>query len=349
MGKHTGDADLNFFELKNAKVHVYTAQPVWTADDEGRLIYVTAAEPDPAKRGFFRGSSSAWVPFGAGSGAADLYMNDVLVVSAADPIDFQTDIAGGKEFAEVIDDGAGGVDVEIDKQINYLDLAGGVGPVPTGFTFDRTIYRACEVIYTIEKFSGELETGHIMILHDGSVAGVVVTRRGTELLPFTQGNPSVVFSADVSGNECRLLYTETAGDQFHFAVKPRPIRINQIVSVEFDAASSAVSSEFVTVHNINIRMNTSDGQALGAPGGAGGQATDSGLGSAAPGIDYNYVVQNPTWNQGDPDGTLVAISVDILGTNVDATIVLDLAALFGCILGPTVQHEVTLVAAAAAA
>ena len=288
---------------------------------------------------------ATWTPIVTGTGAVDIEENGVLVLASANPIDFQTDIAGGKEFAEVIDDGGGGVEVEIDKQINYLNLAGAVGPEPTGFTFVRTIYRACEVIYTIRKFSGELETGHIMILHDGTVAGVVVTRRGTELLPFTQGDPGVQFSADVLGTLCRLLYTETNGDDFHFAVKPRPIRLlpaPQIVTIQFVQSGSFSESSVLLTHTIGIEISTSDGMPVAAPGGAGGGTLDTGLGSATPGIDYDYLNPSPTWLVGALDGDVVLVDLEVLGTNVDATVVIDLSVLFGCVLGVNTQHTVTL-------
>jgi len=352
MGKHSGDDDLNFFELKNAKVHIYTAQPTWVAADEGRLIYVTVAEPDPAKRGFFKGTDSGWVNMATGGiGGVDVEENDALIVAGATPLDFVSDIAGGKEFAEVIDDGVGGVEIEVDKQIDYLELAGSVGPVPTGFTFDAETYRACEVIYAIEKYDGKLETGHIMMMHDNVVAGVVVTRRGSELLPFTEGNPAVVFSADIdtgpNPDVCRLLYTETDGQKFHLGVKPRPIRPNQIVNVEFVLSASLIVDDVPSTHQVDIRINTSDGNPVGAPGGAGGQATDVGTGSAGAGIDYTFAIQNPNWLQGALDGDIISVDVVILGTDVDATIDLGLAAIFGCRLGPTTTHIVTLQSAGA--
>jgi len=281
-----------------------------------------------------------------GGGGVDVQMNDVDIVLSASPIDFVSDIAGGKEFAEVIADGGGGVEVEVDKQIDYLSLAGGVGPVPTGFTFDRTIYRACEVIYALAKVTGELETGHIMILHDGSVAGVVVTRRGTEILPFVQGNPAIQFSADVSGNDCRLLYTETNGDGFDLSVKPRPIRIVQEIEIEFVAITSGVISDVPSTHQVQLRINTSDG--LPASRNVGCTVDDDGTGSAIPGADYSYLVQNPNWSIGDPDGTIVSVNIDILGTNVDRTIDLSFSGLAGgAVAGPNTNHQVTLFSAGA--
>jgi len=287
------------------------------------------------------GATWTTINTGGGGGGVDVEMNNVLVVASADPIDFLTDIAGGKEFAEVIADGGGGVEVEIDKQIDYTGLGGGVGPVPTGFTFDRTIYRACEVIYALAKVSGELETGHIMILHDGTVAGVVVTRRGTELLPFVQGNPAILFSADVVGNDCRLLYTETNGDWFDLSVKPRPIRIVQEIQIEFVALGSAVISAVPSTRQVQLRINTSDG--LPASRNVGCTVNDTGTGTANPGVDYNYLVQNPNWSIGDPDGTIVSVDVDILGTNVGKTVDLDFSGLTGgAVVGPNTTHTVTL-------
>lgn len=351
MGKHSGDADLNFFELKNAKVHVYTAQPTWTAADEGRLIYVTSAEPDPAKRGFFRGTSSAWVAMGAGgSGGVDVEENGTSIVVGATPLDFQTDEADGRAFAKVIDDG-GAADIEIDKQINHDDLAGSVGPVPTGFVFDATVYRACEVIYTIEKETGELETGHIMILHDGSNAGVVVTRIDTSAAAFGGGAAGVVFSADIDGNDCRLLYTETNGDKFNFQAKPRPIRINtppapQTVTVAFASASSFFDASVVASHNINVEITTSDGLALAAPVSV--DVRDLLTGSGTPGVDYNMATpQTLNWSAGEANGTAKSAVIDVLGNNSDETVDLDLDNASGATEGAQNTHTVNLISAGA--
>ncbi len=347
MGKHSGDSDLGFFELKNAKIHEYDAQPIWTANDEARLIYVNVNEPTPAKRGYFRGSSSQWDNFGSGGSAGvDIEENGVVTVAAATPLDFQTDVAGGKPFADIVVDGSG-ADIEIDKQINYDGLAGSVGPVPTGFTFDNTVYRACELIYTLEKDTGELEAGHIMMLHDGSVAGVVVTRRGSEVLPFTQGHPAVQFSADISGNDCRLLYTETNGNPFNIQVKPRPIRINtppapQTVTVQFSVASSSFPGDTGGAQNIGVSIITSDGNPLA--GAVTVDVADLLTGSAINPTDYTMTTpQTLNWIGGDADGTVKNAVLTVAGVNgPTGTVDLELDNESGASQGVQNTHLVTI-------
>jgi len=160
----------------------------------------------------------------SGIAGVDAAMNGAVQTADADTFDFVSDEAGGRHFAEVVDNTPVAT-IEVDLQTSYSCL-GNETDEPTGFVFDADVYRACELIYVLEKHSGEFEAGTIVMVHDDTDAGVVVVRRGSELAPFTQGNPNVLFSADVDGGQCRLLYTETDGDDFEISIKARPIRKN---------------------------------------------------------------------------------------------------------------------------
>lgn len=295
---------------------------------------------------------ASWSPVGgSGGGGVTVHENGSLVLASAVPLDFVTDIAGSKEFAEVIIDGAG-VDIEIDKQINYGPLLGSVGPVPTGFTFDAETYRACEVIYYLVKETGEIESGNIMMVHDGTNAGVVVTRRGSEVAPLTGGDPGVQFSADINTtpnpDECRLLYTETNGDALYLSVKPRPIRPGQILNIEFVTASASELSDLFHFYSFDIEINSSDGGNSGIY--AEVDVVDSLTGTAISGVDYTvFAAATPTWLVGSVDGTTVAVTVEILGTNVDKTIIfdIDVGTLVGAIAGTILQFTLTLTSAGA--
>lgn len=140
--------------------------------------------------------------------------NSVEIVAVADTFDFVSDVAGGKPFADVVDNDPIAT-IEIDKQLNFNALAASVGPVVTGFSFLQATYRACEIFYVIESTSGARETGSIYITHDGASAVIRVD-------PLAIGGASnVIFTADISGADCRLLYTESGGDIFSLRVKPR--------------------------------------------------------------------------------------------------------------------------------
>lgn len=299
-----------------------------------------------ASRPIFSSDHGAtWTPIVTGSGAVDVEENDVLVVSAANPLDFVSDIAGGKPFAEVIDDGGGGVEIEVDKQIDYGPLAGGVGPVPTGFTFDATIYVACEVIYYLLKVTGELESGHIMMVHDGTNAGVVVVKRDSTVLPFTQGDPAVQFSADVNAGDCRLLYTETNGDELYLSVKPRPIRPPQIITIEFESAGSSVLAAVPTDWTWNIVISTSDG--LPTRQQASVDVVDLLTGSAD-GLDYTMATpQNLVFPPGTVDGSTFSAGLSVLGNNENDDVDTGLQNVVGAILGAQTTHRITLLGAVA--
>lgn len=276
----------------------------------------------------------------------DTLENSTPILANAEDLDFLSDVAGGKPFVDLTNNSPT-AEIEVDKQINYDGLSGGASGQPTGFTFDRTIYRACEVIYTIEKTGGELETGHIMILHDDSVAGVVVTRRGTELAPFAQGDPGVTFSADVSGNDCRLLYDEVNGDDFNLQVKPRPIRLNapQTVTVEFVNATSFFDHSVDSGNqDIGVQITTSDGQPLVAPVSV--DVRDLLTGTApTPGAYTFSTPQTLNWSGGEANGTVKNAVINIVAFGGTGTVDLDLDNASGATEGAPNAHEVTIVGA----
>ncbi len=156
-------------------------------------------------------------------GTTQVDQNSVTVLAATSAVilDFISDVAGAKPFADVSDGGGGIAVIEIDKQINFDDLAGGVGPVATGFSFDKTVYRSCEIFYVISSEGGGWETGSIYLLHDDSAGSI-------SIVPTTIGVAAgVTFTVDISGNDCRLLYTQAGGDDFNLMVKPRAMVINE--------------------------------------------------------------------------------------------------------------------------
>jgi hypothetical protein len=280
---------------------------------------------------------------GSGGGGVSVEENSVSVLVGAKPLDFLTDIAGGKPFADLVVDG-NGVDIQIDKQINYGPLAGSVGPVPTGFSFDAETYRACEVIYYLVKASGELESGHIMMVHDGADAGVVVTKRDSSVLPFTQGDPGVTFTADVNTatnpDVCRLLYTEANGDALYLSVKPRPIRPTQIITLQFVASSSAVVADVPSGWTWNIEINTSDGLATNQ------QVTVNVvdlLTGTANGLDYTMVTpQALVFAIGSIDGATQSAALSVLGNNQNDTVITGFTTLVGAVFGANTVHTINL-------
>jgi len=275
----------------------------------------------------------------------DVQENDVSEENPVTTLNFLSDIAGSKPFADLDNPSPGQVDVAIDKQIDYGPLAGSVGPVATGFSFVAATYRSCEVVYYLEKVTGETEAGVIVMTHDGTNAGVVVTKRDSAVAPLTAGDPGMSFSADVSGGNCRLLYTETNGDAFHLSLKPRPIRPPQVITVEFQAASSDISSEFVATHTWNIIISTSDG--LPTRQQVTVDVVDLLTGSAN-GLDYTMTTpQGLTFPPGTADGAALSASLDVLGNNENDDVDAGLQNVVGGLLGVQTTHQINLLGAGA--
>ena len=262
------------------------------------------------------------------------------MVDPAATVNFLPDIAGGKPFADLSTPSAGQVDIEIDKQIDYGPLAGSVGPVPTGFGFVSGTYRSCEVIYYLEKETGETEAGMIVMTHDGTNAGVTVVKRDSSVAPLTAGDPGVTFTADVTGGNCRLLYTEVNGDVMHLSVKPRPIRPPQIITVEFVLESSNTLADASIGWTWGIEINTSDG--LPTRQEVTVDVVDL-LTGTANGFDYTMATpQGFIFAEGTAAGTTAVAELSVLGNNEDDTVITGLQNLVGAVLGPITTHTINL-------
>ena len=261
-------------------------------------------------------------------------------VDSATTLDVLSDIAGGKPFADLTSVSPGTVELEIDKQIDYGPLAGSVGPVVTGFSFVAATYRSCEVIYYLEKDSGETEAGMIVMTHDGTNAGVTVVKRDSSVAPLTAGAPSVTFTADVSGGNCRLLYTETNGDVMHLSVKARPIRPPQVITIQFSASSSAVLADVPSGWTWNIIISTSDG--LPTRQEVTFDVIDLLTGSAD-GSDYTMTTpQSFSFLVGTTDGFTLPASLSVLGNNENDDVDTGFANVVGAVLGANTTHQIDL-------
>jgi len=276
---------------------------------------------------------------------ADVQENDVSEEDPVDTLNFLTDIAGGKPFADLSNPSAGQVDVEIDKQIDYGPLAGLGNDAPTGFSFVAATYRSCEVVYYLEKVTGETEAGTIVMTHDGTNAGVTVVKRDSSVAPLTAGAPGVTFSADINAGNCRLLYTETNDDVMHLSVKARPIRPPQIITVEFSLASSNVVADVPKAWTWNIIITTSDG--LPTRQSVDVDVIDDGTGSAD-GSDYTMSSpQSFNFPAGTTDGSTLSPSLSVLGNNENDDVDTSLANLTGAIYGTNTTHQINLQAGGA--
>lgn len=105
---------------------------------------------------------------------------------------------------------------EPEQQFSLVDISG--GPVPTGFEFDDTAYRAVELFYTLEVVDGGKETGKITILNN--VYGTPDISH-VRLVSTYWGDPQIAFSADISGNKVRLIYTNSGGSPASLKLKSK--------------------------------------------------------------------------------------------------------------------------------
>lgn len=135
-------------------------------------------------------------------------------------LDFDSDQPGGIPFASVSESPAGTALIKIDKQTDFTGLAASATSQPTGFSFVAANYRAVEIFYAIVAADSKYETGVIYLLHDVTNARTAIRVDRVSPIGF---EPSVTFGVDLSGGNCRLLYTETAGQIINLHVKPRAI------------------------------------------------------------------------------------------------------------------------------
>lgn len=210
---HTGHDDYSFFQAQNMRQHVYDgAQPAFNPlTDEGRVIYVKN-DPTPANNGFFRGSSAAWLPIGSGGGGGiTVQQNGITILLVADLLNFINDF----NFVQVSDAGSGDAHARVDKHTEF-SLPFAALAAPTGFAFPKATWRAMQIFYTVETFGGGQEAGTITLVHN-DIATV-----GIRVDLITAAGPSgVVFSADISGPNVRLLYTSSLPDPIILKLKPR--------------------------------------------------------------------------------------------------------------------------------
>lgn len=214
MGLHTGNDNFSFFQAQNMRQHVYDgAQPVFNpATDEGRVIYVKN-DPTPTNNGFFRGSSAAWLPIGSGGGSGVVVQeNGAVIVAAADLLNLINDLG----FVSITDAGSGDAQLRVDKHTAFALLASQAAPVVTGFAFVAATYRAVQILYTI-SLPNAFEAGTITLVHDGTTVAIRV-----DMIDVGSSAPTnVVFSADISAGNVRLLYTNGTASAPTLRLKPR--------------------------------------------------------------------------------------------------------------------------------
>jgi hypothetical protein len=135
-------------------------------------------------------------------------------------LDIISDLPGGIPFATVAESPAGTATISIDKQVTFNALAASVAGAPTGFSFVAANYRAVELFYAISGENDKFECGSIYMLHDATNALVAIR---VDRVQIVTGEPAVTFGIDLNAGNCRLLYTETAGNDLNLVLKPRAI------------------------------------------------------------------------------------------------------------------------------
>lgn len=124
-------------------------------------------------------------------------------------------------------------------QITLADAQTGAA---TGISFDKNLYRSCNINYSIERGTN-FETGIIRMTHDGTSAYLA---QG-EIAESSENGCGIDFSVDVSSNNVRLLFDSTStgfAAKMNYTITYHPLSSSMITLLDNQAGAVATGLIF---------------------------------------------------------------------------------------------------------